>query len=414
MPALILHYHEIWLKGCNRAFFVQKLREAVKSTLTGLPILRTEHENNRMVVTVATDAAAEQAAERLRQVPGIAYLAIAQETAPTLEAIVEKGTDMLLRQAFQTFAVRARRSEKGFPFRSADLMRQLGTSINEQAVLAGRPVKVDLRNPEATCFVEVTPGRALVYTAKIPGVGGLPTGTAGKLVCLLSGGFDSAVAAYKMIKRGVRMTFVHCYGAAARAGEDSPPVARELVRVLTRYQGRSRLYLVPFTDVQRAVVVDAPEAYRILIYRRMMLRIAEKIARRHHAHGMVTGDSVAQVASQTLQNLEAVGAVAQLPLYRPLIGDDKQEILDLAKKIGTYEISSEPFTDCCPMFLPRSPKIFSTRAELDAAELRLPVEELVRGAVRQSQREIYEYRDGEVRQLVPAAYDPKAVAIAGD
>jgi thiamine biosynthesis protein ThiI len=414
MPALILHYHEIWLKGCNRAFFVQKLKDAVKNTLAGLPVLRTEHENNRMVVTVATDDAAEQAAGRLRQVPGIAYLAVARETAPALDAIVALGTEVIFRQPFLTFAVRARRSEKSFPFRSADIERKLGSRINEQAALAGRPVKVDLRNPEAICFVEVTPGRALIYSEKIPGVGGLPTGTAGKLICLLSGGFDSAVAAYKMIKRGVRLTFVHFYGAAARAGEDSPPVARDLVRVLTRYQGRSRLYLVPFTDVQRAVVTGAPDPYRILIYRRMMLRIAEKIARRHHAHGLVTGDSVAQVASQTLQNLEAVGAAAQLPLYRPLIGDDKQEILDLAKKIGTYEISSEPFTDCCPMFLPKSPKIFSTRAELDAAEMALPVEELVRGAVRQSQREIYEYRDGEVHQLVPAAYDPKAVAIAGD
>ncbi len=413
MPALILHYHEIWLKGCNRAFFVQKLREAVKSTLTGLPVDRIQHENNRMVVTVAAEGVGE-AAERLRTVPGIAYSAVAQETAPTMEAIVALGTEMIFRRPFQTFAVRARRSEKSFPFRSTDVERRLGANINEQAALAGVPVKVDLRNPEAICFVEVTPGRALIYSEKIPGVGGLPTGTAGKLVCLLSGGFDSAVAAYKLIKRGVRLTFVHFYGAAARAGEDSPPIARELVRVLTRYQGRSRLYLVPFTDVQRAVVAGAPDTYRILIYRRMMLRISEKIARRHHAHGLVTGDSLAQVASQTLQNLEAVGAAAELPLYRPLIGDDKQEILDLAKKIGTYEISSEPFTDCCPMFLPRSPKIFSTRAELDAAEMHLPIEELVRGAVRQSQREIYEYRDGEVSLLVPAAYDPKAVAIAGD
>jgi thiamine biosynthesis protein ThiI len=414
MPVLILHYHEIWLKGCNRAFFVQKLKQAVRSTLAGLPIVQTDHENNRMVVTVATDAAADQACERLQKVPGIAYLAVGQETAPTVEAIVSLGTEMLFRQPFQTFAVRARRSEKSFPFRSGDIERALGTNINEQAAKAGSPVKVNLGNPDATCFVEVTPGRALIYSAKIPGVGGLPTGSAGKLVCMLSGGFDSAVAAYKLIKRGARLTFVHFYGAAARPGEDSPPVARDLARVLTLYQGRSRLYLVPFTDVQRAVVAGAPDAYRILIYRRMMLRIAEKIARRHRAHGLVTGDSVAQVASQTLQNLEAVGAATQMPLYRPLIGDDKQEILDLARKIGTYEISSEPFTDCCPMFLPKSPKIFSTRQELDAAESGLPIEELVRDAVRQSQREIHEYQDGEVRQLVPAAYDPKAVAVAGD
>ena len=407
MPALILHYHEIWLKGCNRAFFVQKLRQAVVGALEGLPPFRVEHENNRLVVTLAGEEAAREAAERLSRVPGIAYLAVAQETTPDLPAIVELGARLMAERRFQTFAVRARRSEKSLPFRSVDIARSLGTRINEEAAAAGKPVKVDLGNPDATCFVEVTPGRALLYSEKICGVGGLPTGSAGRLVCLLSGGYDSAVAAYRMIRRGVRLTFVHFYAPAARAGEDSPPVARELTRVLTRYQGRSQLYLVPFADVQRSVVVNAPEALRILLYRRMMLRIAEKIARRRRAHGVVTGDSVAQVASQTLQNLEAVGSIAELPIYRPLIGDDKQDILDLAKKIGTYEISSEPFTDCCPMFLPKSPRIFSNSRELDAAEASLPVQELVRAALLHSQKEIYEYRNGEVSRAVQTEYEPK-------
>ena len=225
-------------------------------------------------------------------------------------------------------------------------------------------------------------------------------GTAGRLVCLLSGGFDSGVAAYKIIKRGVRLSFVHFYGAPARVGEDSPPIARELVRVLTPYQGASRLHLVPFADIQRQVVASAPEAFRILIYRRLMLRIAEKIAWRDKAHGVVTGDSIAQVASQTLQNMEAVNAAARMPVYRPLVGDDKQDILDLAKKIGTYEISAEPFTDCCPIYLPKSPRIFSSIRELDAAEIDLDVEALVRQGVAGSHKEVYEYRNGSVRERV--------------
>jgi thiamine biosynthesis protein ThiI len=262
-----------------------------------------------------------------------------------------------------------------------------------------------LRDAEATCWVEVTQQRALLYTRKIAGTGGLPTGSSGKLVCLLSGGYDSAVAAYKIIKRGVRVTFVHFFGAPARPGEDSPPIARELVKVLTPYQGRARLYLAPFTEIQQTVVAEAPEAFRLLIYRRFMLRIAEKIARRQKAHGIVTGDSIAQVASQTLQNMEAVGAAAKLPVYRPLIGDDKEEILAIARKIGTYEISSEPFTDCCPLYLPKNPRIFSTREELDRAEARLDVDALVRLGLTACRQEVYELRNGRVERLTVESDD---------
>jgi thiamine biosynthesis protein ThiI len=227
-------------------------------------------------------------------------------------------------------------------------------------------------------------------------VGGLPTATAGKLACLLSGGFDSAVAAYKIIRRGVRLVFIHFHGAADQPGEDSPPVARRLIEVLAPYQLGARLYLVPFTGVQRAVVAGAPDALRILLYRRLMLRIAERIAYKAHARGLVTGDSIAQVASQTLQNMQSVGAVATLPLYRPLIGDDKQEILTIARRIGTYDISSEPFTDCCPLYMPKSPEIFSKIGQLDEAEQRLDVDALVQQALAETERETYVYHEGRV------------------
>ena len=304
MPVLVLHYREIWLKGANRGFFVQKLKEAVAQALEGLPAKRSQYEDHRMFVPVPSHADALLAVERLRKVPGIAYLAIAEQTEPQMDAIVETGCRLMANETFRTFRVRARRSQKSLPFRSADIERSLGAAIGRQSVAAGKDVKVDLAKAEATCFVEVTATRALIYHEKIPGSGGLPTGTAGKLVCLLSGGFDSAVAAYKVIKRGVRLTFVHFYGVPARAGEDSPPIARELVGALTPYQGLSRLYLVPFTDIQREIVVGAPESCRILLYRRFMLRIAERLAYRGGAHGLVTGDSIGQVASQTLHNMQ--------------------------------------------------------------------------------------------------------------
>ena len=397
MPVLILHYHEIWLKGCNRNFFIQKLKIAVKEALEGLEAEKPVNEEHRIRIRVPSETVATEAIERLKKLPGIAYMALATETEPDLDAIIETGSQLLAGADFRTYRVRARRSQKSIPFRSIEVARQLGLRIRLDAEAAGRQVKVDLENAEATCYVEVTPSRALLYRDKIPGIGGLPTGSAGKLVCLLSGGFDSAVAAYKIIKRGVRLTFIHFYAPPARTGEDSPPVARELVKVLTPYQGLSRLYLVPFGEIQREVLVSAPESYRILLYRRLMLRIAERIAYREDAHGIVTGDSISQVASQTLKNMEAVSSVATLPIYRPLVGDDKQEILDLAQKIGTYDISCEPFTDCCPMYLPKSPKIFSKVAELDDVESRLDVRRLVGAGVSAAVKEMYEYRAGEVR-----------------
>ena len=401
MPVIILHYHEIWLKGRNRNFFVQKLKIAVREALEGLEAEKPVNEEHRVRIRVPSQDIAAEAIERLKKLPGIAYMALATETEPLLGAIIETGSKLMADADFRTYRVRARRSQKSIPFRSNEVERRLGQRIGLDAEAAGHQVKVDLENAEATCYVEVTPSRALLYRDKIRGIGGLPTGSAGKLVCLLSGGFDSAVAAYKIIKRGVRLTFVHFYGPPARAGEDSPPIARELVKALTPYQGLSRLYLVPFGEIQREVVVSAPESYRILLYRRLMLRIAERIAYREDAHGIVTGDSISQVASQTLQNMEAVNSVATLPVYRPLVGDDKQEILDLAHQIGTYDISCEPFTDCCPMFLPKSPKIFSKVAELDDVESNLDIRKLVANGAAAAVKEMYEYSGGEVRPRRP-------------
>jgi thiamine biosynthesis protein ThiI len=264
----------------------------------------------------------------------------------------------------------------------------------------GRSVRVNLNEPELTCRIEIPPGpSALVYARKIPGAGGMPPNTAGRLACLLSGGFDSAVAAYKMMKRGAHLSFVHFWGGGARPGESSLHVAREIVWKLAPWQFSAKLHLVPFEPIQREIVARAPEGVRVLLYRRMMLRIAERIARSGHALGLVTGDSLAQVASQTLHNMAAVGAAARLPLYRPLAGDDKLEILALAKKIGTYDISAEPFHDCCPIFMPRTPTLHASAAELDEAERTLDLEPLIHSAVESQSVERYRYASGRVEQV---------------
>jgi len=219
------------------------------------------------------------------------------------------------------------------------------------------------------------------------------------MVCLLSGGFDSAVAAYKMMRRGAHLTFVHFWGGGARPGESSVHVARALVERLTTYQLTSKLYLVPFEPVQREIVRSAPESCRLLLYRRMMLRIAEQLGRRNHALAIVSGDSLGQVASQTLQNMVAVGAASAMPIFRPLAGDDKQEIIALARRIGTFEISAEPFHDCCRILLPRSPELYASAAELERAETGLDVPELVRTSLATARLERYTFSAGRVERV---------------
>jgi tRNA uracil 4-sulfurtransferase len=201
------------------------------------------------------------------------------------------------------------------------------------------------------------------------------------------------------MKRGAHLNFVHFWGGGARPGESSVHVARELVKQLVPWQFSAKLYLVPFETIQREIVARAPEEYRILLYRRMMLRIAERIARNGHSLGLVTGDSLAQVASQTLHNMAAVGDVARLPVYRPLAGEDKLEILEYARKIGTHDISAEPFHDCCPIFLPRNPALHATAEELTKAEGALDVQSLIRQGIDSMAIERYRYAFGRVEKI---------------
>jgi len=224
------------------------------------------------------------------------------------------------------------------------LEREVGGALFDKLVEIRRLAKVDLKHPDLTCRIEVTRGPVLIYARRIAGPGGLPPNTAGRLTCLLSGGFDSAVAAYKMMKRGAHLSFVHFWGGGAEPGESSIHVARRLLEKLVPWQGSAKLYLVPFEPLQREIVARADESFRTLLYRRLMVRIAERVALREKSKGLVTGDSLGQVASQTLRNLQAVGSIARLPLYRPLVGDDKLEIQDLAAKIGTYDISANAST----------------------------------------------------------------------
>jgi len=416
---IVVHYHELWLKGGNRHFFVGRLITAVRQSLEGLGLAKLHCPGDRIVIELEEGARVEPVIARLERVFGVAYFAVAREilrkdmrpevSGPSvpdgvereraIEAISAAAWEEVEPLKFGTFAVRAKRSDKSFPLRSMDLEVAVGGNIHDKLLAAGRDPKVKLNSPDVTCHIEIMKRSALVYARKIPGVGGMPANTAGRMMCLLSGGFDSAVAAYKMMRRGAHVSFVHFWGGGADPGESSMHVARELVRQLVPYQFTAKLFLVPFEPLQRDIVANAPPSFRILLYRRLMLRIAEQFAYRDHANGLVTGDSLGQVASQTLQNMNAVGAAAKLALHRPLVGDDKQDIIALARVIGTHDISAEPFHDCCPMFMPKSPALFASPSDLDEAESQLDMKEMVRRGVESAVLEKFQFAANRVEKI---------------
>jgi thiamine biosynthesis protein ThiI len=401
---IVVHYHELWLKGGNRRFFLHKLREALRRALEGIAIARISEPADRLVIELVEQATVSEALQRLARVSGISHLGVARVIrrpdldADPLPTIRAAAWEEVRSEQFTSFAVRARRSDKHFPLNALAIEREVGGHLYDKLHAEGRDVRVDLDAPALTCRIEVTRGPLLIYARRIAGPGGLPANTAGRLVCLLSGGFDSAVAAFKMMKRGAHLSFVHFWGGGGRPGESSVHVARQLVERLVPWQFTAKLYLVPFEPLQREIAAQAPEAFRTLLYRRLMLRIAERIARRAKAKGLVVGDSLGQVASQTLQNMQAVGSVGSLPLYRPLVGDDKLEIQEIARRIGTHDISAEPFHDCCPVFQSKSPALFATPEVLDVAEAQIDVGGLVDRGLKTLIVERFRYTQGKVER----------------
>jgi len=393
---LILHYHEIWLKGGNKNYFLSRLRAAVKQSVADLPVRSLDSVAERFLLAPGEEGAVPALLERLRRVFGLAYIAPAREVSSALTELGPAACEMMEEKSPRNFAVRAKMADSGYGMNSMELERELGRIILNHLRARDSSIQVKLDDPQVTCWVEVVPGKALLYTERVEGAGGLPPVTGGRLVALLSGGFDSAVAAYKMMRRGSHVTFVHFFGSPSPSRSSSKGVAEEIVRVLTPYQFTSRLYLVPFEAVQRQIVAGAHESYRVLLYRRMMARIARAIARAERAMGLVTGDSVSQVASQTLHNLAAIDRGLDLPVYRPLAGDDKAEILRLARQIGTYKISCEPFEDCCPRFMPRSPAIFARPQELDRAEAGLDIEALTRMGLEVAAAKDFKFERGTI------------------
>jgi thiamine biosynthesis protein ThiI len=381
---ILIHYHEINLKGKNRGWFEKRLQENVISILDKATYNSAHRFAGRLLISLRSDSPSDDILRRLKHVFGIANFSPVCEVPAELEAIRTALSELIRTKTFNSFKIQSRRATKEFPLNSQQLNEELGAFVQNLT-----KASVRMENPELVCHVEIAAGRAFIYTDKVAGAGGLPSGTGGRVLCLLSGGIDSPVAAYRLMRRGCRVLFIHFHSYPDTTVESQEKV-RRIIRILSRYQLRSELHLVPFVELQREIIAYAPQPLRVVLYRRFMVRIAEALAVREKVSALITGDSLGQVASQTLENLRTVSAAASLPIFRPLIGDDKEDIMRTARQIGTYDISILPDQDCCSLFVPRHPETMSSLEQADKAESLLDVPKLVESALSATTREFIE------------------------
>lgn len=385
MRSIVVHYKELALKGRNRPWFVQILVQNLKNALKGIGVPRVRSVMGRIEIDLAPEASFEAARERIRHVFGIANFSLAGRAPHDFQALADAILADLADIEVPTFRVSARRADKRIPFTSPQIEREVGGLIKQ-----AKGWKVDLDDAALTIHLEMLPDHAFYFFGKIPGAGGLPSGTSGRLTCLVSGGIDSPVAAYRLMRRGCTVSFVHfhSYPILSRASQEK---VREIVTLLTQYQQHARVAMVAFGELQQQVVLAVPPQYRVVIYRRLMLRIAEQLARKWKSRALVTGEAVGQVASQTLENMTVIAEACSLEILRPLVGMDKDEIADQAKAIGTLTISNIPDQDCCTLFMPRHPATRASLADVLRAEAALPIAEMVAGAVAAATIEEFSY-----------------------
>jgi len=343
---VVIHYGEIGLKGKNRILFEKTLVKNISLTLKDLIREKPIIKHGRLVLF--TSEKSYQIKDRLRYIPGIKYFAFSIVVPLDIEIIKEAALG-IAKNKEGCFRIETYRSNKNFPLTSIDVNNILG-----EYIIKHTQKRVNLDKPDFTIFIEICRNEAYIYSEKIKGVGGLPVFPNERVISLLSGGIDSAVSSFLMMKRGCKIVFVHFFNYT-RQSQNVELKIKNLVEILSRYQIGSKLYMVPFREIQMEIIKNVPSRLRMLVYRRFMMRIASKIANLEKAKAFVTGDSISQVASQTLDNLNVIYSVAEKPVFTPLSGMDKEEIIDIAKKIGTYEVSISPYEDCCSFMVAKHP-----------------------------------------------------------
>ncbi len=384
---VIVKTHELALKGKNRPWFMRRLTENLRRATEGVGV--TQVWQGRLMVGLTLDDAGSWPVvkERVRDCFGVAKFFLAHEFPQDLDLIREALTKMLEGREFRSFRMVTNRADKRFPLTSPDVNQELGRFVEE---LTG--ARVDLKNPDLSIYLDIQARGILLYFDETPAHGGLPVGVSGRVAVMLSGGIDSPVAAWHMMKRGCTASFVH-FHSYPLVDRSSIEKAGELAQHLTRHQLHSELLLAPLAEIQKRIIVETPPSYRVLLYRRFMLRIGETLARRAGAKAIVTGESCGQVSSQTLDNIAVVDDVAGMPVLRPLIGLNKEEIVGMARGIGTFPISIQPDQDCCSLFVPKHPETRARLSVIERIEQGLPVAEMVAEALA-----------GVVRERIPSPY----------
>jgi tRNA uracil 4-sulfurtransferase len=380
MRYLIGRYHEVALKGQNRWRFTAQLKRNLLDIMGDYRLGAIRSEGPRLLVELPDELDDAVAIERGALLFGLQNFTLSRSVVPDLKVIEREVLAAVEGTAAKSFAVRTRRENKRFALNSMQIDREIGAAVKDALAIA-----VDLEHPELTINIELFTDRAFVSIGKHAGAGGLPLGISGRAVVLLSGGIDSPVAAYRMMRRGLHLDYVHfhSYPLLSRTSQDK---VRELAAHLTRYQGRASLFLVPFGMLQREIVARVPRPLRVVLYRRFMMRIAGAIGARISAQAMVTGESLGQVASQTLDNMMVIERAATLPILRPLVGMDKNEIVEQARRLNTFETSIIPDQGCCTLFVPRHPETHARPDEVDAAEAALDIQRMVTEAVGGAER----------------------------
>lgn len=373
---ILVHYHEIGLKGHNRKHFEKRLKKNLEALAHSWPVSSITIISGRLLLFIEDGCSVERLGECLEdvaRVPGVARVSLGFRCERAMEVMGEVAKRALAEaEPFQTFKVNARRAHTDFPIDSMQMNRDIG----EVLYYAFPQKTVKMKHPDVEVRVEVIQSSCYIYARSLRGIGGLPVGTSGRMCCLLSSGIDSPVATWRMARRGAVCIGVH-FSGRPQTSDASEYLVDEIAQVLERSGCIAKVYTIPFGDHQRKISLDAPPSLRVILYRRLMMKVAQRIAQEEHAGALVTGESLGQVASQTLENITCTDAAVSLPVFRPLIGTDKQEIIAEAHQLGTYDISTQDAPDCCTLFMPRSPETHGKLQVVEAAEEAFPLEEWV-------------------------------------
>jgi tRNA uracil 4-sulfurtransferase len=380
MKYILCRYSEIGLKRNNRSFFENCLVDNIKRVINPEFVSFVKRISGRILIQLTEKGTEnkEQIEKSLGFVFGIASFSFCDKVGQDLEEIKEKALELLSKKKFKRFKIKSQRANKSFMSSSQEINEKVGQYVLERM----KDIKVDLTNPQETCFIEIIEDCAFVFVEKINSHGGLPTNSSGKAVSLLSGGIDSPVASFQAMRRGLKLIFVHChsYPDTSQASIDK---VKEIVGILAQYQGPSKLYLVPISEIQREIALNVSEKLRILFYRKVMLALADQIAAKEGALALITGDSVGQVSSQTIENLYVVEQGIKGVILRPLACQNKESIVKEAEKIGTFNISIQPYDDCCVRFVPQRPETRAKQEEMMEQEKRINIKKMVSKGIKE-------------------------------